>query len=223
MRINHKAKAITHIALLLLLLMGVSGAKQAQTQTHYSDIDPAATLKKSNDFKAYVQSLRTLDNTKIKAEQLSSVLDMPPPSENPGAKPTGVMVFVSLTMPRIALRQLLAQSAELKIPLIIRGVLPQGFKGTVSRINTLLSLENGKKLNSGIAINPEWFKTFNIQSVPAFVTIKAGRCMPKDPCMEDDFDILYGNISMYDALDILKDGDGGAIPTAILAANEAGQ
>ena len=45
--------------------------------------------------------------------------------------------------------------------------------------------------------------------------------MPKAPCMEDDFDILYGNISMYDALEILKGGDVGEIPTSILARYEA--
>lgn len=187
----------------------------------FSDIDRVSAMEKSNKFKHYVEGLSQLDNAQLNTALLSSVLDVPEPTKNPNAKPKGIMVFVSLTMPNIALKQLLAQSKTLQIPLIIRGVLPQGFKGTLIRINKLLAQKGGKKLNSGFAINPEWFKTFNIQSVPAFVTIKEGACMPNAPCMEDDFDILYGNISMYDALEILKGGDVGEIPTLILARYEA--
>lgn len=213
-------KTITHIAFTLLLTASSITTALAQTMS-FADIDKADAIQRSQQFKQYVDSLSAQDNTQINPGLLSNVLDMPTPTQNPNAEPKGMMVFVSLTMPNIALKQLLVQSKRLQIPLVIRGVLPQGFKGTLVRINKLLSQANGKKLDSGFAINPEWFTTFNIQSVPAFVTVKAGKCLPKSPCMDNDFDILYGNISMYDALDILKAGDVGEIPNAILSAYEA--
>jgi conjugal transfer pilus assembly protein TrbC len=139
---------------------------------------------------------------------LSKGLDVPMPTKNPNAQATGVIALVSLTMPDIALEQLLTQSAHYQIPLIIRGVLPSGFKPTVLRINQLLTKGGTRKaINSGFAINPEWFTQFNITQVPAFISIKAGRCAPKAPCSEQDFDVVYGNISMKDALDILAKGD----------------
>ncbi|SGZ09553.1 type-F conjugative transfer system pilin assembly protein TrbC [Moritella viscosa] len=210
---------INRTALALLLIMSPMLAISAQLD--FTDVDRMSAIEKSKKFKRYVDSLSQLDNAQTDTSLLSSVLDVPEPTQNPNAKPKGVMVFVSLTMPNVALKQLLQQSKVLQIPLVIRGVLPQGFKGTLVRINKLLAQKNGDKLASGFAINPEWFKTFNIQSVPAFVTIKEGACMPKSPCMKDDFDILYGNISMYDALEILKKGDAGEIPTSILTRYEA--
>jgi len=203
-----------------LLIITCPIKKSLADTVDFTGVDVATAIQKSNKFKQYVDELRSLDSSKPNTKNISSVLDIPEPTENPNAKPKGVMVFVSLTMPNIALKQLLHQSKELQIPLVIRGVLPQGFRGTLVRINKLLDQKNGKPIESGFAINQEWFDTFNIQSVPAFVTIKDGKCLPKSPCNSNDFDILYGNISMYDALEILKDGDAGDIPASILASYE---
>jgi len=219
--LSKRNNIITHCAVFVLFIMVNLRVSLHAQPMDFSDIDRVSAIEKSNKFKRYVDSLSQLDNAQLSTASLSSVLDVPTPTKNPNAKPKGMMVFVSLTMPNIALKQLLVQSKTLQIPLVIRGVLPQGFKGTLVRINKLLAQKGGKKLNSGFAINPEWFKTFNIESVPAFVTIKEGACMPNAPCMEDDFDILYGNISMYDALEILKGGDAGEIPASILARYEA--
>lgn len=214
-----KFSILKSIVFTLLIITSPIKKSFAET-TDFADVDMATAIQKSNKFKQYVEDLKSLDGSKPNTKHLSSVLDIPEPMENPNAKPRGVMVFVSLTMPNIALKQLLEQSNKLQIPLVIRGVLPQGFRGTLTRINKLLDQKNGEKVNSGFAINPEWFKTFDIESVPAFVTIKDGKCLPKSPCYSNDFDILYGNISMYDALEILKDGDVGDIPASILASYE---
>ena len=88
-------------------------------------------------------------------------------NDNPAAKAKGVMVFVSLVMPDTSLKQFLKQSEALQVPLIVRGVLPQGFPATVKRMNTLIQ-NNGKTINSGFAINPKWFTQFGIKQVPAF-------------------------------------------------------
>ncbi|WP_340700581.1 type-F conjugative transfer system pilin assembly protein TrbC [Vibrio harveyi] len=143
----------------------------------------------------------------VKEESLSPLLGKQKPMRNPDQAPKGVMVFVSLTMPDTALKQLLRQSEHLGVPLVIRGVLPQGFPATAHRIESLIRSPNQAPIKSGFSISPDWFKQFDIQQVPAFVSVKPDRCLPKQPCTKTDYDILYGNISLYQALDYLADGD----------------
>ncbi|MCR9653193.1 type-F conjugative transfer system pilin assembly protein TrbC [Vibrio parahaemolyticus] len=145
--------------------------------------------------------------SKLDPRLLQGAIDIPEPTENPNANPSGVMVFVSLTMPDSSLRALLRQSEQWQIPLVIRGVLPDGFPATAKRIQSLLKQPTGESINSGFAISPEWFQTFNVTEVPTIVAVKPGRCLPKQPCNADDFDIIKGNVSILDALDFLKDGD----------------
>ena len=131
---------------------------------------------------------------------LAPILKQSRANPNEGAK--GVMVFVSLGMPDTSLQQLLMQSQDLQVPLIVRGILPQGFTATIKHMNRLIS-NRGKTISSGFAINPKWLTQFGITQVPAFVAIKPGKCLPKEPCTSDDFDVIYGNVSMYDALGLL--------------------
>lgn len=162
------------------------------------DIDQTALFNKAREFEA--QSKDQLDKA------LSPLLDAKP---NPSANAKGVMVFVSLGMPDTSLQQLLMQSADLQVPLIVRGVLPQGFTATIKRMNHLID-NKGKTIQSGFAINPQWFSQFGITQVPAFVAIKPGKCQAKQPCSPDDFDVIYGNVSLYDALSLLAQH--GSIP-----------
>ncbi|HGO5304656.1 TPA: type-F conjugative transfer system pilin assembly protein TrbC [Vibrio harveyi] len=143
----------------------------------------------------------------VKEESLSPLLGMQKPTRNPDQAPKGVMVFVSLTMPDTALKQLLTQSEHLGVPLVIRGVLPEGFPATAKRIESLIRSPNQAPIQSGFSISPDWFKQFDITKVPAFVSVKSGRCLPEQPCSNTDYDILYGNISLYQALDYLATGD----------------
>ena len=160
--------------------------------------DQAALFDKARQFEA--QSKGQLDNA------LSPLLDAKP---NPSADANGVMVFVSLGMPATSLQQLLMQSADLQVPLIVRGVLPQGFTATVKQMNHLID-NKGKTIQSGFAINPQWFTQFGITQVPAFVAVRPNKCQAKQPCSTDDFDVIYGNVSLYDALNLLAQH--GSIP-----------
>ncbi|MCG9727489.1 type-F conjugative transfer system pilin assembly protein TrbC [Vibrio brasiliensis] len=126
---------------------------------------------------------------------------------NPNTTPSGVMVFVSLTMPDSSLRALLKQSEAWQVPLVIQGVLPEGFMATTDKIQRLLKTDKKDTIHSGFTISPEWFQTFNIREVPTFVAVKPGRCLPKQPCGERDYDIVKGNVSIADALAHLAQGD----------------
>lgn len=203
--------------LALLVSLGCLGSiSQVFAQTDYSidelkalsmrerhtlpplNVDQAALFDKARQFEA--QSKGQLDKA------LSPLLDA---KHNPNADAKGVMVFVSLSMPDTSLQQLLMQSADLQVPLIVRGVLPQGFTATVKRMNHLID-NKGKTIQSGFAINPQWFSQFGITQVPAFVAIKPGKCQAKQLCSPDDFDVIYGNVSLYDALSLLAQH--GSIP-----------
>jgi conjugal transfer pilus assembly protein TrbC len=155
------------------------------------DINQAALFNKARQFEA--QSKTQLDRA------ISPLLDV---KQNPSADAKGIMAFVSLGMPDTSLQQLLMQSADLQVPLIVRGVLPQGFTATIKRMDHLID-NKGKTIQSGFAINPQWFTQFGITQVPAFVAIKPGKCQAKQPCSSDDFDVIYGNVSLYDALNLL--------------------
>jgi len=210
--------ALTFALFFLALLTSQPVISNIQADSHVDNTPPdinalvgydlQEALSKSNALRDNLLNMKQPLSLVISPETLAKGLDFPEETENPHAGATGVIVLISLTMPNIALEQLLAQSAQYQIPLIIRGVLPSGFKATVGRIHQLLT-KGGKRasINSGIAINPAWFTMFNITQVPAFISIKAGRCLPKEICSQQDFDVVYGNISIQDALVILTEGD----------------
>ncbi len=125
------------------------------------------------------------------------------PRKNPNANAPNLLVFATLGMPRPALKALLSQADKYRIPIVIRGVLPGGFTQTINQVQSLVIAPNKKKAIGGIAINPRWFKQFHIQQAPAFVAIKPGACQSPAPCPEQDFDVLYGNMSLTSALDYL--------------------
>ncbi|MGF1841429.1 type-F conjugative transfer system pilin assembly protein TrbC [Vibrio atlanticus] len=153
-----------------------------------------------------------LDNA-LQDSPLASVLGMP--QVNPNKKAQGVMVFVSLSMPDTALKQLLKQSQQYQVPLVIRGVLPEGMVPTASRIMDLLKAsDEGDAIEGGFAISPQWFRQFNITHVPVFVAI--GEACNEAYCPQSDYDMVHGNLSLPNALTILSQGDVGHIAKQVI-------
>ena len=187
-------------------LKALAEREQALIRTPPTE-DIKAILKKAETHKSDALATAQTVQSLVKSNALTEILGTPTPRENPNRAPRGVMAFVSLTMPDTALKQLLRQSAHTEVPLIIRGVLPQGFDATAGRIANLVGMNTKTPIKSGFAISSEWFERFNIQRVPAFVSVKDGHCLPKQPCTSSDYDIVYGNISLYQALAFLEDGD----------------
>lgn len=176
-----------------------------------------AQAAKSTQFQEQIRADAAYWQEKLDPSFLKGAIDIPKPTQNPNATPSGMMIFVSLTMPKSSLKSLLKQSEYWQIPLVIRGVLPEGFPATAKRIQLLIQEPGKDPIQSGFAIAPEWFKTFNITEVPTFVVVKPGRCLPKQPCSIDDYDIVKGNVSLTDALNFLQDGDAKTVVQTILA------
>ncbi|CAK2820061.1 conjugal transfer pilus assembly protein TrbC [Vibrio crassostreae] len=189
-------------------------AKQEQSiaaPAHQSEL--ALLLERSQKHKQEALSMNQhLDNA-LQDSPLASVLGMP--QVNPNKKAQGVMVFVSLSMPDTALKQLLKQSQQYQVPLVIRGVLPEGMVPTASRIMDLLKAsDEGDAIEGGFAISPQWFRQFNITHVPVFVAI--GEACNEAYCPQSDYDMVHGNLSLPNALTILSQGDVGHIAKQVL-------
>ncbi len=174
--------------------------------------DISALIQRSEHHQSEALTLNAHTQAALTHAPLSSVLGTP--HVNPAKDAQGVMVFVSLSMPESALRQLLAQSDQYQVPLVIRGVLPSGFVPTANRITELLNHPDGHTLDSGFAISPEWFSQFSITHVPAFVAIS--EACTEEACQATEYDIVYGNISLPAALDILATGDVGHIAQRVI-------
>ncbi|EEZ39255.1 type-F conjugative transfer system pilin assembly protein TrbC [Photobacterium damselae] len=149
------------------------------------------SLLKAKQYKKMAQALNDEANNRIISTQ------------NPNAAPPSVLIFASLNMPSASLKQLLYQANQYRLPVVIRGVLPGGFTQTVNMVQGLVAPNHAKKPLGGVSINPIWFKQFNIKQVSAFVVMKEGACQGKPPCDPDNYDVVYGNVSVFDALTTL--------------------
>lgn len=104
------------------------------------------------------------------------------------------MLFVSLGMPKLVLRQYLVQSKEYGIPIVIRGLIDNSTPKTMSRLYEILHPKNKAPIKAGIEIDPTWFKQFDIKVVPALVLNKNGQSC-----------IVYGNLKMANLLKIMHE------------------
>ena len=78
-----------------------------------------------------------------------------------------IYVFVSFSMPKESLRQLLIEAKQYHAILLLRGLKNNSFKETAAFIQSL-----GEDLQEGLEINPELFATYQIKKVPVFVLVK---------------------------------------------------
>lgn len=84
---------------------------------------------------------------------------------------TGLLVFVSLGMPRPSLDRLLFDAERSGALLVLRGVRPEGLQATAAEIQGLLG-----KRKVAWNIDPQLFKTFGVVTVPTTVIVD-----PKQP------------------------------------------
>lgn len=216
---------------LLLALSFSSECFALQTAYNQEELKQMAEKERavSNvpDFESYLSYQSKQENFKDYAINLNRdnyITSSSPLSTTPDQAPLpNVLVFTSLGLGDLTLKQQLQQSEDYKVPLIIRGLLPSGFPDTSARIMDLLGIKiDGKnsshKINSGFAISPNWFDKFNIDSVPVVVVIKEGKCLHNSECRESDFDVVRGNIPIPIALEIIADsGDASNVAKKVLA------
>jgi type-F conjugative transfer system pilin assembly protein TrbC len=152
-------------------------------------------VKANGGFKNYVEAakLKTLDNQvviqNIKDEHIkkSHTNTKAPIKPSPEA-----IIFVSFSMPTLSLKQIIHDAHRYQVPIIIRGLYKNSFRETIEKIFNLVKEDN----KGGISINPVWFRKYDIKTVPALVVNNKNQ-------EAKDFDIVYGNIRLKNALTII--------------------
>ena len=125
----------------------------------------------------------------IKSSSLAS-------SNAPTSSRPEVLILVSLNMPELTLGQTLQQAEHYHVSVAIRGLIHDSFQETVGKI-----FELSKKYHvKGVQINPLWFRAFQVEKVPAFIATTPNLVCKNDHCDSTQFDVIYGNISVEEAL-----------------------
>ena len=130
-------------------------------------------------------------------------------------KTPAIMVFVSFSMPEKSIEAYLRDAKELNASIVIRGLIENSFQRTFQRIAQLVTASGG----NGIELNPILFKKFGIQQVPSIVVLpENSTCRTKETCeKQTEFDVIKGDMSLYEALRQIRDKGGVASKTASLA------
>ena len=111
-----------------------------------------------------------------------------------------VLVFLSLAVPPASWAQWAREAARTDVPLLLRGVAPNGFRATVTEIAHRLGGHA-----AGVAIDPRLFRLFGVERVPTVVVVPGGvaPCASRG-CAEDappPFDRVTGNVGLVAALE----------------------
>ena len=140
--------------------------------------------------------------------QLHGFNNVPASVQNPEiATPGDVLIFVSLSMPEMSLKQWFVQAQRLKAPLIVRGLVNDSFSQTQAKIAALSTESKG-----GVVLEPRLFADYQITEVPAVVvrnTVIA--CAPTQNCPHAyPFDVVAGDVSLDAALSAVANQEDGS-------------
>lgn len=126
------------------------------------------------------------------------------PAAAEGADPSdrqtqGLIVFVSLGMPRASLERLIADAQKTRSALVLRGMLDGSLQKTKARIQELVG---DRKV--GWQIDPTLFDRFKVSGVPTFVLIDPARPVSGDCgttlCQQPSYSKVAGDVTTAFAL-----------------------
>lgn len=111
----------------------------------------------------------------------------------------GLLVFVSLSMPRPSLERLLDQAARAHATVVLRGLVNGSLRNTVETVQPLLGARQG-----ALQIDPQAFDRFDVQRVPSFVLVRDGvrpqSCASGTCAPASDFVRVAGDVTLDYAL-----------------------
>lgn len=113
-----------------------------------------------------------------------------------------VIIFISFSIPEQSIVSLLQDAKKLHASVVIRGLIHNSFKETFIKMASIVKKAGG----GGVELNPPVFKKFDIQKVPAIVVLPTSQtCYSQKICSEDKFDVVYGDIPLFNALKTIRD------------------
>lgn len=117
-------------------------------------------------------------------------------------KPAPIIIFVSFSMSDTSLKQWMRQAEIIHAPVVIRGLINNSLKDTIHKMAELTKDNHG-----GVQLDPTLFRRFQINQVPAVVVWDEKQCLPSQSCI-DNFDVVYGNVTLDFALQKIVDQKG---------------
>lgn len=169
-------------------------AKQLQKYTPFAmealQHEKTATAPYLEEAKrAQVKSNQTVDNVQ--------------PNDNEIKRHPSSIIFVSFSMPDESIVSYLRDAKKIHASVVIRGLINNSFKDTFLKMASLVKQAGG----GGVELNPPVFKKFSVSHVPAVVVLPYDRNLITGTTALDqaDFDVVYGDIPLYDALKTIRD------------------
>ena len=133
--------------------------------------------------------------------------------DNRGTAPQ-FMVFVSLSMPEQALKQVIAQTSAAGGFVVFRGFPNNSAKQFIAGMSKIVTKDDQF---ASIGVDPRLFRAFNVQAVPTYVAVSSDfspcdglACKTTPP----PFDAMTGNVTASYALQAFADDNG---PGALVA------
>lgn len=105
-----------------------------------------------------------------------------------------IYIFISFSMPKESIKEWMDESQKAGASLVIRGLVNNSFKETIQKMSEFTQGNKG-----GLQLDPNLFKRFHIEKVPAVVVADTEICPPTITCQEQ-YDVIYGNVTLAYAL-----------------------
>ena len=125
----------------------------------------------------------------------------------------GLLVFVSLSMPRPTLQRLVGQAARAKASIVLRGFANGSLRDTVAQVQGLIGARQ-----VAVQIDPLAFDRFAVTRVPTFVLVRDGTrpvaCASGSCAPADSFLRTSGDVSLDYALEHMRRSAPGFGPPA---------
>ena len=125
----------------------------------------------------------------------------------------GLLVFVSLSMPRPTLQRLVGQAARAKASIVLRGFANGSLRDTVAQVQGLIGARQ-----VAVQIDPLAFDRFAVTRVPTFVLVREGTrpvaCASGSCAPADSFLRTSGDVSLDYALEHMRRSAPGFGPPA---------
>jgi len=125
----------------------------------------------------------------------------------------GLLVFVSLSMPRPTLQRLVDQAARAKASIVLRGFANGSLRDTVAQVQGLIGSRQ-----VAVQIDPQAFDRYAVTRVPTFVLVRDGTrpvaCASGSCAPADSFLRASGDVSLDYALEHMRRSAPGFGPPA---------
>jgi conjugal transfer pilus assembly protein TrbC len=125
----------------------------------------------------------------------------------------GLLVFVSLSMPRPTLQRLVDQAARAKASIVLRGFANGSLRDTVAQVQGLIGSRQ-----VAVQIDPQAFDRYAVTRVPTFVLVRDGTrpiaCASGSCAPTDSFLRTSGDVSLDYALEHMRRSAPGFGPPA---------